>query len=132
MGEDTPAFQNWLSDRQSRPQPGPVPDDERPQSPPESSEEVIVELDAWGAGVRPLREEEQARFELGAGAYVAYVEQGEAADAAGLPRDVVITALDDDAVETPGDVQDHLRETDAPVLVQVQREDGTQAFYEIN
>jgi Do/DeqQ family serine protease len=132
MGEDTPVFQNWLSDQRSRPQPGPVPDDERPQSQPESAEGPIVELDAWGVGLRALRDEEQSRFGLNAGAYVAYVEKGRPADAAGLPRDVVITALDDTSVETPDDVQAYLQEAEGPVLIQVQRTDGTQAFYEID
>jgi S1-C subfamily serine protease len=132
MGENTPVFQNWLSDQRARPQPGPVPDDERPQSPPESTEGPVAELDAWGVGLRPVEEEEQSRFGLNAGAYVAYVEKGQPADEAGLPRDVVITALDDVAVETPDDVQAYLQETDGPVLVQVQRKDGSQAFYEID
>ena len=134
MGEDTPAYQDWLSDQRSRPQPGPVPDDERPQSQPdpESSESAIVELDRWGVGVRPLRDAEQSAFDLDAGAYVAYVEQGRPAAAAGLPRDVVITALDDTAIDGPAAVESYLSDADEPVLVHVQRTDGTQAFYEIN
>jgi S1-C subfamily serine protease len=111
-----------------------VPDDERPQSQPdpESSDSPIVELDRWGVGLRPLRDAEQSAFGIDAGAYVAYVEQGGAAAAAGLPRDVVITALDDTAVGDPAEVQSYLSDADGPVLVQVQRTDGTQAFYEIN
>ena len=132
MGENTPVFQNWLSDQQSRPQPGPVPDDERPQSPPESPEGPVVQIDAWGVGLRSLRDEEQSRFDLSAGAYVAYVEQGRPADSAGLPRDVVITAVGETPVEAPDDVQASLRDAEGAVLVQVQREDGTQAFYEID
>jgi Do/DeqQ family serine protease len=134
MGEDTPAYQDWISDQRDRPQPGPVPDDERPQSQPdpESSDSPIVELDRWGVGLRPLRDAEQSAFGIDAGAYVAYVEQGGAAAAAGLPRDVVITALDDTAVGDPAEVQSYLSDADGPVLVQVQRTDGTQAFYEIN
>jgi len=132
MGENTPVFQNWLSDQRARPQPGPVPDDERPQSPPGSSEGPVVELDSWGLGLRPVGDEEQSRFGINAGAYVAYVEQGRPADSAGLPRDVVITALGDTAVEAPDDVQAYLQEAEGPVLVQVQRTDGTQAFYEID
>jgi Do/DeqQ family serine protease len=132
MGRDTPVFQNWLSDQRARPQPGPVPDDERPPSRPESAEGPVVELDAWGIGVRPLGEKEQSRFDLNAGAYVAYVEKGHPADSAGLPRDVVVTALDDSTVEGPDDVQRYLRDAEGPVLVQVQRDDGTQAFYEID
>jgi Do/DeqQ family serine protease len=134
MGEDTPAYQDWLSDQRARPQPGPVPNDERPQSQPEpeSSESSIAELDRWGVGIRPVGDAEQSTFGVDGGAYVAYVEKGRPAAAAGLPRDVVITALDDTAVDGPADVQSYLSDADGPVLVQVQRTDGTQAFYEIN
>ncbi|MFB6249260.1 MAG: trypsin-like peptidase domain-containing protein [Salinibacter sp.] len=134
MGEDTPAYQDWLSDQRAQPQPGPVPNDERPQSKPnsDSSDSPIVELDRWGVGLRPLRDAEQSTFGVDAGAYVAYVEQGRPAAAAGLPRDVVITALDDTPVDGPADVQSYLSDTGGPVVVQVQRTDGTQAFYEIN
>jgi len=134
MGEDTPVYQNWLSEQQSRPRPGPVPDDERPQSRPdsESGEAPIVELDRWGVGLRPLKEAEQSSFGLDAGAYVAFVEKGGAAAAAGLPLDVVVTALDDTPVTAPADVEAYLDGADGPVLVQVQRPDGTQAFYEID
>lgn len=132
MGEDTPVFQEWLSDQQSRPQPGPVPDDERPpRLEPESSEDAVVELDRWGVGLRSVEENVQSRFGLDQGAYVAYVEKGRPAAAAGLPRDVVITALDDVSIEAPSDVRSHLEDTDGPVLVQVQRADGTLAFYEV-
>jgi Do/DeqQ family serine protease len=132
MGENTPVFQEWLSDQRSGPQPGPVPNDERPSRPePESSEESVKEFDRWGVGLRTLGDELQSRFDLGEGAYVAYVEKGQPAAEAGLPRDVVITALDDTSIETPADVRSHLESTDGPVLVQVQRADGTLAFYEV-
>lgn len=134
MGEDTPVYQDWLSDQRSRPRPGPVPDDERPQSrrEPESSDAPVFEVDRWGVGLRSLGDQEQSRFDLDEGAYVAYVEQGHSAASAGLPRDVVITALNDTSIERPTDVQSYLRDADSPVLVQVQRTDGTQAFYEID
>jgi S1-C subfamily serine protease len=135
MGKNTPVYQNWLSDLQSRSrQPGPVPDDERPESgsQPESSEEAVVELEQWGVGLRPVGDREQSRFGIEAGAYVAFVENGKPAASAGLPRDVVITALDDTPVETPEDVRTYLADAEGPVLAQVQRTDGTQAFYEID
>ena len=139
MGENTPVYQNWLSDLQSNARPGPMADPgppgaERPdgESVPDSSSEAVMDLDEWGVGVRALGEREQSRFGIESGAYVAYVEKGRPAAAAGLPRDVVITALDDSSVETPTDVQTYLAEAEGAVLVQVQREDGTQAFYEID
>lgn len=128
MGEDTPVYQEWISDRQSSSQPEPS-----PQGPPpsEGPPGTITELQKWGMGLRPIDDQERAKFGVEAGVYVAYVEKGGSAADAGLPRDVVITALEDTPVERPGDVQSLLSKTEKPVLVQVQRSDSTQAFYEI-
>jgi Do/DeqQ family serine protease len=143
MGEDTPAYQNWLSDLQSNRQPGPVPngdenegegsDEGTDSARPDSSETTTTTLDRWGVGVRPLNDQQQSRFGVEAGAYVAFIENGQPAASAGLPRDVVITALDDTPVETPKDVEEYVADAgDDPVLVEVRRPDGTQAFYEID
>ena len=131
MGEDTPVYQNWLSDQQPAREPGPVPDDERPDSSADSSEASTITVASWEAGLRALRSQERERFGVDGGAYVAYVDQGGPAAAAGLPRDVVVTAVDDVPVAGPGDVRAYLDETAPPVLVEVQRADGTKAFYEI-
>jgi Do/DeqQ family serine protease len=135
MGKNTPVYQNWLSDLQSRQPSGPVPDEGGAGSPPapDSSDEAVTTLDQWGVGLRPLGNRHQARFGIEAGAYVAFVEKGTPAASAGLPRDVVITALDDTPIETPADVQQYLADAGTdPILVQVHRTDGTQAFYEID
>jgi len=63
---------------------------------------------------------------------VAYVENGGAAAEAGLPRGVVITALDSTPVATPEDVRAYVTNAEGPVLVTVRRPDGTQAFYEVD
>ena len=133
MGENTPVYQSWLSDlRQPRSQPAPDEGANDPAPEPEASDEAVTTLDRWGVGLRPIADREQTRFGIEAGAYVAYVEKDHPAAASGLPRDVVITALDDTPVETPGDVQEYLSTAEEPVLVQVQRPDGTQAFYEVD
>lgn len=134
MGKDTPVYQEWLSDLRSSPGSGSTPsleppDDERQ---PESEEAAVTELDEWAVGLRSLQSEEQSDFEVEAGVYVAYVENGGQADAAGLPRDVVITHLNETQVESPADVIQYLSDTTGPVLVQVQRRDGTKAFYDVD
>jgi Do/DeqQ family serine protease len=129
MGKDTPAYQKWLSDLQSesslRSQ---SPDDRRP----ESDGTAVTEVDGWGVGLRPLTDAEASEFEVEAGVYVAYVESGGQAAAAGLPRDVAITHLDDTRIETPSDVVQYLSRATGPILVQVQRRDGTPAYYEVD
>jgi Do/DeqQ family serine protease len=131
MGEDTPVYQNWLSDLRS----GPSSDSETPSyRPPDdsSNDTSVTEIDGWDIGLRALTTAEESTFGVDAGAYVAYVESGGDAAAAGLPRNVVITRIDDVPVDTPSDVVEYLAGATGPILVRVQRRDGTPAFYEID
>jgi Do/DeqQ family serine protease len=130
MGEDTPVYQDWLSDLRS----GSASDAEPPSyRPPDGSSDdtSVTEIDGWSIGLRTLTSAEKSTFEVDGGAYVAYVESGGDAAAAGLPRNVVITRIDDVPVDTPSDVVEHLSGAAGPILVRVQRRDGTPAFYEI-
>jgi S1-C subfamily serine protease len=65
-----------------------------------------------------------------AGVYVAFVEKDSPAARAGVPRDVVLTRVDDAPITAVEDVQSALRSA-GPVLLRVQRRDGTSAFYEV-
>jgi Do/DeqQ family serine protease len=129
MGEDTSVYQEWLSELQSDPSAG----SESPeyQPPDDQNEAAITELDGWDVGLRPLSDAEKSVFGVDAGAYVAYVEKGGRAAAAGLPRNVVITHLNDTRIGSPPEAVQYLSGSDGSVLVQVQRRDGTPAFYEI-
>lgn len=129
MGENTPAYEKWLSDLQSGSAPGSDPPEYQP--PEDQDDAAVTELEGWDVGVRPLSDAEASVFDVEAGAYVAYVENGGRAAAAGLPRNVVITHIDDMRVESPADVVQYLSGASGSVLVQVQRRDGTPAFYEI-
>ena len=129
MGKDTPVYERWLSDLRA----GPDAESEAPrmQPPDGQNDDAVTEVEGWSIGLRGLSAEEAAAFGVETGAYVAYVESGGAAAAAGIPRNVVITHLDDRRVDTPADVVDHLAGREGAVLVQVRRRDGTPAFYEI-
>ena len=131
MGENTSAYQEWLSDLRSGPSSGSPPPEYQPPDD-RQNDTAVTEIDEWGAGLRTLSGAEASAFGVDGGAYVAYVESGGRAAAAGLPRNVVITRLGDTRIETPSDVVQHLAETTGSVLVQVQRRDGTPAFYEID
>ncbi len=130
MGEDTPVYQEWLSDLRSGPSSGSETPELRPPDD-RQNDAAVTEVEGWSAGLRMLSEAEASTFGVENGAYVAYVESGGRAAAAGLPRNVVITHLDETRVETPSDVVRHLADATGPVLVRVQRRDGTPAFYEI-
>ncbi|MEF8865520.1 MAG: trypsin-like peptidase domain-containing protein [Salinibacter sp.] len=130
MGEDTPVYQEWLSGLQS----GPSSESPTPEyQPPDDGEgdAAVTEVDGWDVGLRPLADTEASVFDVDTGAYVAYVESGGGAAAAGLPRNVVVTHLDNTRVESPADVVQYLSEATGPILLQVRRRDGTPAFYEI-
>lgn len=135
MGRDALAMEQWTEEirPQNREPNRDTSPDESPDAAPESapSGERIVELDAWAAGLTAVTSAQQNAFGVDAGAYVAYVESGGAAEDAGLPRDVVIVRMDGAPVEAPSDIVARLERTDGPVLLEVQRRDGTRAFYEV-
>ena len=129
LGRDDPAYQDWVTDMRT---PTPAPDEEEP------SPDVFPELPElqgiadWSAGVRALRESEKRAFDVRDGVYVAYVERGGAADRAGLPRNTVITHVNDQPVDGPDALLNVLRaENGSATLVRIQRRGGRSAFYEI-
>jgi Do/DeqQ family serine protease len=95
----------------------------------------LTELEDWGIGLRNLEDEQVDTFGLERGAYVAYVRGGSPASEAGLPRDAVITAIEETEVESAPQVREVLRENwqeEETVLVRVRRRDQTTAFYELH
>lgn len=112
----------------------PSPDDTAEPEESTPSERELHELETWGIGVRDLTRREQRSFSMSEGAYVAYVQGESPAGEAGLPRDVVITQINDEtvasALEAIGALEQALRGAEPYVLLQVQRRDGTRAFYE--
>ena len=123
MGRDDPGYESWLSRlRQGALEPERVP----------APEVEAREVEGWGLGLHDLSSRERAGFDVESGAYLAYVESGSAADAAGLPRDVVITHVDDEPVTSAEEVAAALGAAEAPVLFRVQGRDGIGAFYEVD
>lgn len=103
----------------------------RDPSPPEAQ---LFELEAWGLGIRAVTTREADDFDVSDGVYVAYVQNGSPSAAGGLPRDVVITRVNDARVRTVEDVLKALERAEnggEATLVQVRRRDGTSAFYEV-
>jgi S1-C subfamily serine protease len=129
MGRNDPAYEGWLGSSQSGPS-EPPPSNPDPAPAPDLSDGSIRALDAWGIGVRPLQSGEPTAFGVDAGVYIAYVEKDTPADAAGLPRDVVLTAVNGSPVASPDDVQNAL-DASGTALLRVQRRDGTGAYYEV-
>jgi len=129
MGRNDPAYEGWLGS--SQPEPSEPPSSEPDPAPePDLSDGSIRALDEWGMGVRPLQSGERTAFGIDAGVYIAYVEKDTPADAAGIPRDVVLTAVNGSPVASPNDAQKAL-DAAGTALLRVQRRDGTGAFYEV-
>jgi Do/DeqQ family serine protease len=143
MGRDAIAYQEWTQEMQPGNEPprdepeNEAPSDDRPsdddpsEAPPESSGSQILEIDAWGVGLTPLSDLQREDFGVDAGAFVAFVEGDGAAAAAGMPRGVVITHVNDTPVDSPEAVRRAIDATTEPALVQLRRRNGTHAFYEV-
>ena len=130
QGSDSPAYASWF-DGPSNGQD----DAEREPSEPEAEvpDARIIDLPAWGLGLRDLTEREQAEL-APSGAYVAFVERGGRASRGGLPRGGVITAVDDQSVGSAEEAQRVLRAVtgeEERVLLRVKRSGGISAFYDI-
>ena len=141
MGRDAPAYEGWISALRGRSSDTPLPE----ASPPEGTDEdsggsaegdahLLFDLERWGLGVRAAEARERAAFDGKAGAYVARVEPGSLAGAAGLPEGVLLTQVEDQPVASVRAFLRALQQAAAAsdaVLVRVQRRNGLQAFYEI-
>lgn len=116
----------WLGD--AAPAPAPEPEEESP------ADAELQELEAWGIGLRDLTRREQDLFGQEDGAYVAYIQSNTPAAEAGLPRDVIITHVNGRPARSVATLIDLLEQAqqgvEPYVLFQVQRRDGTSAFYE--
>lgn len=125
LGGDDPAYASWMNELDTEGQA-----EENEESPiPDVPE--LLDIPAWSVGVRALQPAEEEIFGTETGVYIAYVDRDGAAAEAGLPRNTVITHVNDSPVRSPDALTDALNAAKAPVVVTVQRRDGTQAFYEI-
>lgn len=133
FGDDDPSYQTWLGEvNASREQP--VPEPLEPERPPESLDAGVLELADWGVGLRNLTNRERTAFDTDHGAYVAYVEANSHAEAAGLPRDVVIVRVGTRLLYRAEDAQPLFEKADqdeGAVLLRVKRRDGLAAFFEL-
>ena len=137
VGRDNEALQSWVAEFSGRSQ-APLPDDHPPvpDAPPESVPDDLhlFELEAWGVGLRDLTDMERADFGVEDGVYVAFVRQGGAASADGLPAGTAITAIEDESVSSAHEAAimlDRIAEAGDTALVRVLRSDGVTAYYDL-
>ncbi len=126
FGRDDPTTQSWFAqlDRgNARPQ-----EEDAGGSP----HGQVVEVPEWGLGLFDVTARFQEMFGLKEGAYVAFVEDGGAADDAGLPRNVVILKVDGQAIATAEQAALLFRAAAGAVLVEIARRDGRLEFYEMS
>jgi Do/DeqQ family serine protease len=126
LGRDDPVYASWMNELES--------DDSSAQNQQQSPLPDVPELTnipAWSVGVRSLLPPEQSIFDVDNGVYVAYVDRDGAAASAGLPRNTVITHVNDMPVGSPDELAATLETAASPMVVTVKRRGGDQAFYEI-
>jgi Do/DeqQ family serine protease len=129
LGQEDPGYQQWITEMRRRGE-RTAPRD----TPPEPEEaETAFEVKTWGLGLQALNDRTRTRFGEVHGVYVAYVTNGSTPFIGGLPRDVVITGLNDHDVrslEGAVGLLETLAREGQPVVFRVRRQDGRIAFYE--
>jgi Do/DeqQ family serine protease len=137
IGRDDDVFRQWASGMRAPPRrPAPEPDpDPRPAPRLEAPETYdAFDVAVWGVEVRDLTENERLRFGVGAGAYLSRVDPGGPAYADGLPEGVVVTEIENLPTPTAEAARAALQQftqSGRPILLRIQRADGTAAFYEL-
>lgn len=119
-GRDDPGYASWLTEMNQAPA-----DTFEPQL----EEDQVVNLEEWGIGVANLDNRTRRRFQVAHGVFIAFITPSGPFDAAGIPRGVVITAINDVPVFNIDSLNDALRFT-GTLLVRVARDDGSTAFFE--
>ena len=127
LSGDSPIYKDWL---QSLRRPEPSRDESLPV-PPDSPE--VFNLKEWGIGLSSLSGDLRDAFEVEDGVYLAYVERGSEADAAGLPRNVVLQRVNDQPVNSVESALAQMEKAaqSGAALLQVRRSSGSTAYYEV-
>ncbi len=132
IGRNDEALQSWVAEINGRNAPVlPEPETRMPEP---FHDENLFELDVWGVGLRDLTEQEQAEFGVDGGAYVAFVRQGGAASADGLPAGTALTEIEGEPIASAEEatlVLDRIAEAGETALVRVLRSDGVVAYYDL-
>ncbi len=131
-GKSDPGYRNWLADLGRRNGRNGTPQ-QVPEAPDIQGSEV-TNLDSWGVGLAPMDGRLRLRFSTAHGVYIAFVDEDSAFGRAGVPRDVLLTAVDGTSVitlENAVDVLSKSRDSDSAVVVRVKRLDGVSLFFEV-
>ena len=130
LGRDDPVYASWMQELETG---GGAAQNqqEQPEEPPLPDVPDLLNIPSWSVGVRSLQPAERGMFNVDDGVYVAYVDRDGSAASAGLPRNTVITHVNDSPVRTPDALIALLERAESPVVVTVKRRGGNQAFYEI-
>lgn len=129
MSSDDPSYAEWAEELREDAAPPEMPDFH-----PGEQLRGSIELSDWGIGFRELANRDADSFQQ-EGAYIAYVRRGTTASFAGLPRDVVVTHLDGEKIESIEAAVELLRNSpdlDTSVLFRVKKRDGIIAYYEVD
>ncbi len=133
IGRDNEALQSWVAEINGRNPDLPATPETRPPNPFHDDLD-LYELEAWGVGLRDLTDEELDAFGVDGGAYVAFVRQGGAASADGLPAGTALTEIEGEPIASAEEATaalDRVSEAGETALVRVLRSDGVTAYYDL-
>ncbi len=128
-GSEDPNVLAWLNEQQEEPRDTTI---EIPV-PPYEPEAPIYNLDELGVGLADITGAQQHQFGVERGAYVTYVLKEGVAGRSGLPRDVVVTKLDDAPVADVLSMVSTIRSArGSSVLVEATRRGNVKLFFELD
>ncbi len=129
-GRDDPMYQTWFADLEAERNARSIP--ENVPMPPAVD---IQNLENWGIGIAGLDARFQGRFRVPHGVYLAFVEEDGAFGKAHVPRNVLMTAVDEVVIYSVEDAISALEsamETADAIVVKVMRTDGISLFFEVD
>ncbi|GMQ81581.1 MAG: trypsin-like peptidase domain-containing protein [Rhodothermia bacterium] len=130
VGRDDPRYQTWFASLEARR------NDQVRVEPDFTPPGVDVQnLEKWGVGLAQLDARIRGRFSVPHGTYVAFVEKDGPFNKAGVPRNVLLTAIDDKPVhdvEGAAEILEMALQNAESVMLRVTRSDGVSLFFEVD
>src|SRR5690606_22223204 len=133
IGRDNAALQSWVAEINGRSPQLPLEPETRPRDP-YHDDLNLFELDAWGVGLRDRTEQERAECGVEGGASVAFVRQGGAASADGLPAGSALTEVEGEPIASAEQATlalERIATAGETALVRILRSDGVTAYYDL-
>ena len=128
-GREDPRYQTWFADLEAARNGG-----RELNVIPDIPDSEVQTLDAWGIGLAGIDSRYQGRFQVPHGAYIAFVNRDGPFGKADVPRDVLLTAVDEQPIFSANEASAVLQRAVGraeTIVVEVTRTDGVSLFFEV-